>query len=109
MTDSQNPGPANPVAPTVFSQTKERSFLIDFIDPLFAVVIHIGFVEGLSHQKWLHARSIPSSTEDWANLLLFVAGFLTIVLSWVGYHKSIKKRPIEGDMRFILDVVLLVL
>jgi hypothetical protein len=87
----------------------DNKFKIDFIDPLFAVAIHIGFVEGLLHENWLHTRGYPNSLSDIANLLLFIAAFWVIVASWVGYHKSIYVKPIIEEARFILDVVLLTL
>lgn len=43
------------------------------------------------------------------HLLVFVLGILTITLSWFGYHQSIRKKAIEGNGRFILDVWLLIL
>jgi hypothetical protein len=86
----------------------DGKFRIDFIDPLFAVAIHIGFVEGLMNEPWLAARSFPSTSTQWADISLFVAGIWVIVASWVGYHLSIQKRPLTGNMRFYLDIVLLV-
>jgi hypothetical protein len=87
----------------------EAKFKIDFIDPLFAVAIHIGFVEGLLQDKWLHDRFVPTQLDDFANLFMFIAAFWTIVASWVGYHKSIQAKPIIGPMRFVLDIMLLAL
>jgi hypothetical protein len=87
----------------------EAKFRIDFIDPLFAVAIHIGFVEGLLQEEWLHHRYVPTQLDDFANLFMFIAAFWTIVASWVGYHKSIQAKPIIGPMRFVLDIILLAL
>ena len=87
----------------------ENNFRIDFIDPLFAVAIHIGFVEGLLYEPWLEDRRFPSNLSEFANVFLFVAALWTIIASWVGYHKSIKSKPILGDARFVLDVILLML
>jgi Ca2+/Na+ antiporter len=88
---------------------QERKFRIDFIDPLFAVAIHIGFVENLFEHKWFKDRALPNTGESWADVLLFIIGLLVIVLSWVGYHNSINNKPIRDDWRFMLDIVLLVL
>jgi hypothetical protein len=86
-----------------------KNFKIDFIDPLFAVAIHIGIVEGLMKEHWLEHehRGFPNGPEQYANLLLFIAGISTIVGSWVGYHRSIQSREIRSDARFLLDIVLL--
>src|SRR5262245_38511415 len=90
-------------------QRDDGKFRIDFIDPLFAVAIHIGFVEGLLKEDWLHLYSVPATWQDWANLAMFSASLAVIVASWVGYHLSIARNAIIGDMRFVLDVLLLVL
>jgi hypothetical protein len=92
---------------TAASVDDEAKFKIDFIDPLFAVAIHIGFVESLLKEAWLEHRAAPTEWGDIANLLMFVAAFLTIVASWIGYHKSISNKPIIGQMRFLLDILLL--
>jgi hypothetical protein len=86
-----------------------NNFRIDFIDPLFAVAVHIGFVEGLLKESWLHDRNFPTHLGDWANLSLFVAAFWTLVASWVGYHKSIQTKPIIRGERFVVDILLLTL
>ncbi|WP_339026630.1 hypothetical protein WI604_17805 [Bradyrhizobium symbiodeficiens] len=91
------------------SKLAKADFTIDFIDPLFAVAIHIGFVEGLLNEHWLHERVFPHTWADFANLALFVSAFWTIVASWVGYHKSIQSKPIMGQRRFVLDILLLAL
>jgi hypothetical protein len=40
---------------------------------------------------------------------MFVAGFWTLAASWVGYHQSIRSKPIKSGFRFILDILLLAL
>jgi hypothetical protein len=87
----------------------ESKFRIDFIDPLFAVAIHIGIVEGLMGEAWLQDRRIPMHFDEYADLLMFSAGFWLLALSWVGYHASIQRRAILSDARFILDIILLIL
>src|SRR6184192_1594806 len=89
------------------STDSDGSIFIDFLDPLFAVAIGIGFQDGLFHEKWLLEWQLPKDG-DLFNLFVFILGLLTITLSWFGYHKSIRNRSIEGKGRFILDVVLLV-
>jgi hypothetical protein len=92
-------------------QDRQQSgkFRIDFIDPLFAVAIHIGFVEGLLTESWAHDRTFPAFN-DIANIWMFFVGlFFVIVTSWVGYHLSIERRPLKQNERFYIDIVLLVL
>lgn len=88
---------------------RDSKFKIDFIDPLFAVAIHIGFVGGLMEEPWFKSFIAPTRVIDFANLAMFVAGFWLLVGSWLGYHQSIIKKPIVGNQRFILDIVLLML
>lgn len=98
-----------PKMPSEAQEKQSQNFKIDFIDPLFAVAIHIGIVEGLLREHWAHSQTAPGHVNDLANLAMFAAGFWTVVASWLGYHKSIQGRPLEGDARFVLDIVLLAL
>ncbi len=91
------------------SEKDKDKFRIDFIDPLFAVAIHIGFVEGLLKEGWLEHHYFPTQLQEYASICMFIAALTVIVASWVGYHLSINNNPIIGDARFVLDVVLLIL
>jgi len=90
----------------------QDAIVIDFIDPLFAVVFHISFVEVL-HKPWfLDFHMIFQHPYLFQLGTLFLA-YLTIINSWIGYHQSIKKKPINvekfwGRVRFGLDIVLLI-
>jgi Ca2+/Na+ antiporter len=79
-------------------QRERRDLRIDFIDPLFAVVL------GLGVEYTLIVRAGAPPLFDSAVLLL---GFCNIILSWFGYHESIARKPIRGGWRFSLDVVIL--
>lgn len=96
------------MADTTDSSRSQSSIFIDFLDPLFAVAIGIGFQNGLLLEPWLQNWVWPKGGEPF-HLLVFVLGILTITLSWFGYHQSIRKKAIEGNGRFILDVWLLIL
>lgn len=87
---------------------------IDFIDPLFAVVISISFTQVmLVKPSWLDSPGVLiTEANERFILLTLLIGYVTIVLSWVGYHKSIRSKPIKidttpGFFRFIFDIVLL--
>lgn len=82
-------------------------YRIDFIDPLFAVAVHIGIVEGLLQEGWFGNWRAPTLEES-VNILFFFLGFVVLALSWVGYHVSISQNEIKSDARFILDIVLLI-
>lgn len=84
----------------------ERENIIDsstgqFIDPLFAVIIAAGLSETIV--IWVKTRDIP----ELYVFLTVLTGYINILLSWFGYHKSIRKRPIIGVARFIITVTLL--
>jgi hypothetical protein len=85
-----------------------EAFVIDFIDPLFAVAVHLGISESIATRTWFHEGRWPSG-DEWFSLSVFLLGFLTLVWSWVGYHKSIQDKPLKGLARFVLDVVLVTL
>lgn len=72
-----------------------------FIDPLFAVIIAAALAETLV--AWVKVKNPP----DLFTAMLVFVGFLNLLLSWFGYHKSVLKRPIKGSLRFIVTVVLL--
>lgn len=86
---------------------------VDFIDPLFAVALGLNF-EALQKESWFTDwLSIVHSPQNCFIFLTLVLAWATVILSWVGYHRSIKTNPIKvqtfaGWCRFILDVLLLV-
>ena len=93
------------------SQVSDSRIGIDFIDPLFAVVISISFVEVMK-QPWFEPASGSFQMRYAFDIASLGLGYLTVVLSWVGYHLSIRSKPIRvetlpGFLRFIWDVVLL--
>lgn len=85
-----------------------RDFRVDFIDPLFAVAVHIGFTHGIIEEQCLKNWNWPKG-EELFDLGVFGLGFLTLLLSWEGYHASIIEKPLKGFWRFILDVLLVML
>jgi len=96
------------MADTTESSQSQSSIFIDFLDPLFAVAIGIGFQNGILLEPWLQNWVWPKSGELF-HLFVFVLGMLTITLSWFGYHQSIRNKPLESNGRFILDIELLIL
>jgi len=85
-----------------------RPFTIEFIDPLFAVSIHLGLSHGLLNETWFHDWRPPIGNE-WLTLASFSLGMLTLVLAWIAYHSSIRKRPVKAFGRFSIDVSLVIL
>lgn len=85
---------------------------VDFIDPLFAVALSLNFEE-LKKEPWFTDWSLIVHSPHNFVFLTLVLGWATVILSWVGYHRSIKTNPIRvrtlaGWWRFIFDVLLLI-
>lgn len=87
---------------------------VDFIDPLFAVALGLNFEE-IGREPWFGHIWVALGTPDTRFIIATVLlGYATVILSWVGYHRSVKRNPIKlsklsGWGRFILDVILLIL
>jgi hypothetical protein len=69
---------------------------VAFIDIMFAVMVAESFA---SFKDELFAPSF--------NLVVLVASYLTILTSWIFYHKSLDVLPEKGPWRFVLDVCIL--
>ena len=72
-----------------------------FIDPMFAVVIAAAVSETVV--TWAKGGALPSGFQA----CVVALGYINLLLSWFGYHKSISRKPIRGSLRFIITVVLL--
>ncbi len=95
---------------------------IDFLDFIFTVVFSLGLTpeilniphfKGLLSEGWVAHGKLPTCAELFPALTLGL-GFLTLGLSWFGYHASSIKRRLKYDtiwgmFRFLLDVVLVAL
>lgn len=72
-----------------------------FIDPMFAVVIAAAVAETVV--AWVKGAALPSGF----SLCVVILGYVNLLLSWFGYHKSILRKPIRGSLRFTVTVMLL--
>ena len=86
---------------------------IDFIDPLFAVVLHISFAEIILKEGWFGDFRLVWNEPNLFEVATLLLAYTAIIHSWIGYHRSINKNPIKldkgaGQLRFMLDIVLLV-
>jgi hypothetical protein len=75
---------------------KQGDIVIDFIDPLFAVVLHISFVEIMT-KPWFSEIRLVIHSPYLFHLGTLILAYTTIINSWIGYHQSIKKNPINVD------------
>jgi hypothetical protein len=72
-----------------------------FIDPMFAVVIAAAVAETIV--VWVKGDCSPTLFQG----CVVVLGYVNLLLSWFGYHKSVSLKPIKGSLRFAVTVVLL--
>jgi hypothetical protein len=72
-----------------------------FIDPLFAVIIAAALAETIV--GW----AVKNNWPDMFDLCVVLLGYINLLLSWFGYHKSVIRKPIRGSLRFIVTVILL--
>jgi hypothetical protein len=85
---------------------------LGFVDILFAVVVGIGFEQAIG-RPWF--RAFPYNWLD-PDLWMFVLGNTVVIASWVGYHRMMTEEEldpevssIQGTLRFVVDIFLLVL
>lgn len=99
--------------PNNHNKGNSTSIVLDFVDPLFAVVISISFI-GVMTKPWFTQYPSEWQASYVFNIVTLFLGYSTVVLSWVGYHRSIRSKPIKldtmpGFWRFVFDIVLLFL
>lgn len=100
---------------------KKDKYGVPFIDFLFTLALWVGIVpeksfsnsKGIFSENWIINGTVPQVV-DIANLLAFFLCALVMVLSWLGYHRSVGDRPHKdgqwyGMGRFIVDTLLLFL
>lgn len=85
---------------------------INFLDFLFTLSMGNGIKE-LLLDGWSKEGRCPTSDESF-NIGVFVLGFLTLTLSWFGYHAALAQRPHKYEsgkdmIRFVLDVLLVII
>jgi len=91
---------------------RDNRTAIDFIDPLFAVVLNVSFAQVYLEPWFRDFRRV--FTEPYLfYCLTLVLGYLTVIFSWVGYHRSIRTKWIDvergpGRRRFFYDILLLI-
>jgi hypothetical protein len=92
----------------VKSLRQKYPFTITFIDPLFAVALDLGFAEGPYRETWFVEWRAPAGDEIF-RLATFCLGFVVLLLAWLGYHQSIRSKPLRGLGRFVIDVILVMI
>jgi len=86
---------------------KRSSLYVNFIDILFAVVLAQSFVF-LSSQEGI-TTWIASPSENIVTIANTILAYTLVITSWVGYHTSTEQLPIKHVLRFVIDIILLML
>jgi hypothetical protein len=73
---------------------------LDLIDIVFGVIVGVSFTD---FREILVPISIKFET---FTLLL---AYVTVIGSWIGYHRAINRKPDESVVRFIIDLIILYL
>ncbi|HEX8458365.1 MAG TPA: hypothetical protein VF656_13780 [Pyrinomonadaceae bacterium] len=109
--------------PTTGNSNDGETAGLDLLDFLFTLAISIGLSPGILgiddwpgilSEDWMKSGRLPTRANgELHHFMVFVLGFLTLTLSWFGYHASIKTRPLRyktawGMIRFVIDVLLVV-
>ena len=77
--------------------------LVGFVDIVFGVIIGVSLVGFFDDVR----EGVPLGS---FGTCVLVVSYLSVVLSWVGYHQSIRERPhtpVVGYIRFGVDLVIL--
>ena len=74
---------------------QDSSASVTFIDVLFAVVMSLGLAQIMT-RPWF--KSMPAGTASGIafEILVILLGYSTLLLSWWGYHRSIRRRRLPG-------------
>ena len=81
--------------------------MVDFIDALFAVTIGTSFQQIL-YERWFNQLPWLWNKSTCFEVLTLGLAYLTVILSWQGYHESIRNNPIKDAPRFFIDIILLI-
>ena len=90
---------------------QDPSASVTFVDVLFAVVMSLGLAQIMT-RPWF--KSMPEGTASGIafEILVILLGYSTLLLSWWGYHRSIRRKTLTGGMVgqaiFAVDILLLV-
>jgi amino acid transporter len=84
---------------------------VTFIDVLFAVVMSLGLAKIMT-RPWFKPEPEGAAPAIAFEILVILIGYLTLLLSWWGYHRSIRRRRIPsgaiGQAIFAVDILILV-
>ena len=105
------------------SAERGSSESLGLLDIVFTAVLTIGLtpevlniphITGIMSEPWiksaLSGQGLTPNIVDVTHLVSFSTGVSTLLLSWIGLHRSLQARPLKeniwGTFRFVLDVAL---
>jgi hypothetical protein len=87
------------------ARAKDR---LDLVKRFFSVAISIGVGSTLVNAEWIKNGAFPNLTQAEQLTIVLLALFAT-VLSWDGYLASVEKKPLNGWLRFAIDIFLVII
>jgi|GEM_PF-5823137 len=81
------------------SQERSRVY-VDLVDIVFAIIIGVSFTD--------FKEILVPPTPEFTTVTLLLA-YVTVVASWVGYHRAVKDHVHKNVGRFAIDLILLYL
>ena len=107
-----NPNDKEGGCPGNATDRQRPSDSVTFIDVLFAVVVSLGLSQ-IMKQTWFNPTSSNFVPAYAFEIFVVLIGYSTLLLSWWGYHRSIRRRrTYEGGRlsvsMFVVDILILV-
>lgn len=90
------------------SQKAQASSRADFMKRLFAVAVSVGFASPLTRMVWIEKGTLPTDVE-WHQIAILATALLATIGSWEGYFSAIDNRPLKGVIRFVIDIILVLI
>ncbi len=83
---------------------------VTFIEVLFAVVISLGLTQVMT-RPWFQSFPEGFGVSVVFEILVILLGYSTLLCSWWGYHRSLRRRELPdgwtGIALFVVDIVIL--
>ena len=88
---------------------QDHSDSVTFVDVLFAVVMSLGLTQIMT-RPWFKSISEVFTSDLVFEILVILLGYSTLLLSWWGYHRSLRRRRLpEGGLGlaiFAVDILI---
>jgi hypothetical protein len=85
---------------------KQAAIREEFVKLLFAVAITIGVAISFDRMEWVKSGILPPKNNEWEQLAVLLVGLVATVASWDGYLAAIANKPLNGALRYSIDIIL---